>query len=511
MRSRAAAHAVRFVAVAALVLSVATGVVELESAGASSGTVLCKSSDYSCTTGGYAGKDSWGYWPYGSTDSAGRWHNCTTYAAFKLAANGAANPGSLGDASAWAANARSKGIRVDSTPAVGAIAQWNSGHVAYVEEVGSGYVITTDDNYGYNYTSRQRRTPSSGWPDNFIHIKDVAQVSVGDGSFVGYKGNIYRIAGGAPVYVSTWNVYGGAQPFVELNDSQFASLRQYPADGTFVGAGGYVYRFAGGAPIYVSSWANVGGARPVTEVDPAAIGNADRGSPWNHVHQYPADGTFVGAGGYVYRFAGGAPIYVSSWANVGGARPVTEVDPAAIGNADRGSPWNHVHQYPVDGTLVDAGGKVYRTAGGAPLYVSTWSAIGGSGPSTAIDPVAIGNADKASPWNHLHAYPTNGTFVRTIDGAVFRFAGGAAIRISDWNDVTDRGPATLIDVWAINNPDLGDGSRHVRWVPADGTVVLGGPSKRFWRFESGKRSEISTTPGAVGVSDSGLQGYPIVK
>ena len=157
-------------------VSAAVQAVTTHVAGASPGTYLCNRADYGCTTGGYSGTDPWGYWRYGSTNSYG-YHNCTAYAAFKLAANGAGNPGNLGNASDWANSARSKGIRVDGSPAVGSIAQFNSGHVAYVEEVGNGYIVTTDDNYGYNNTTRQQRTPGHGWPDNFIHLADVPQAT----------------------------------------------------------------------------------------------------------------------------------------------------------------------------------------------------------------------------------------------------------------------------------------------------------------------------------------------
>ena len=148
-------------------------------ASASWGTYLCNQPSYACATGGYDGHDPWGYWHYSSYNSYGP-HNCTAYAAFKEAANGVPNPGNLGDATTWATNARKKGIPVNGTPAVGAIAQFNSGHVAYVEEVGSGYIITTDDSYHYensnygNNTTKQKRTPSQGWPDNFIHFKDLS-------------------------------------------------------------------------------------------------------------------------------------------------------------------------------------------------------------------------------------------------------------------------------------------------------------------------------------------------
>jgi surface antigen len=168
-------------AAAVLAASLLASIITAIPAGAVQGAIyLCgPRADYGCTGGGYQGRDPWGYWQYGSLNQYGR-HNCTSYAAFRAAQNGARNPGNLGDAKDWDDNARRYGIPVDGTPAVGAIAQWNagvggtSGHVAYVEELGSDYVITSDDNFGYNTTSRQRITRTSGgWPSSFIHLKDL--------------------------------------------------------------------------------------------------------------------------------------------------------------------------------------------------------------------------------------------------------------------------------------------------------------------------------------------------
>jgi surface antigen len=85
----------------------------------------------------------------------------------------------------WDDNAHDYGIPVNGTPAVGAIAQWNGGaggtgdlgHVAYVEQVGPDFIVTSDDNFNLRNggsTSRQKITRASGgWPSNFIHLKDV--------------------------------------------------------------------------------------------------------------------------------------------------------------------------------------------------------------------------------------------------------------------------------------------------------------------------------------------------
>jgi surface antigen len=163
------------------------------SARADSGlTVLCWQQNYSCTTGGYAGQppsqwpgkqwaSAWGYWNGASVDGSGGHHNCTLYAAYREALNGAPDPGVLGNAADWASGARAEGIPANGTPAVGAIADWtgpnkpmgvgSAGHVAYVEVETSTYIDTTEDNFDNNHTGRRRiYVGSSAWPDAFIHF-----------------------------------------------------------------------------------------------------------------------------------------------------------------------------------------------------------------------------------------------------------------------------------------------------------------------------------------------------
>jgi surface antigen len=133
----------------------------------------CKSSDYACTSNGYSGIDPWNFHNSSSFDGAGRKHNCTAYAAFQAARNGQANPGYLGNANTWSANARAGGVRVDGNPTVGSIANrtvGDYGHVAYVEAVNSDGVWISEDNYGLNYTSRRFVTFASGYFQSYIHF-----------------------------------------------------------------------------------------------------------------------------------------------------------------------------------------------------------------------------------------------------------------------------------------------------------------------------------------------------
>ena len=286
--------------------------------------------------------------------------------------------------------------------------------------------------------------------------------TIGEGSFINAtdNGEVYRVVGGAPIYVSSWNVYGGAQPTTAQSRAQVNAMRQYPADGTLIDAGGHVYRFAGGAPIYVSSWAAIGGSQSTIKVDPAALDQAgNSSSPWSHIRRYPADGTFVSGAGTVYRIAGGAPLAVSTWNVFGGVQPTTVIDSAAIDNADGAGRFRYLRQKPADGTFVyRKEGPVYRVAGGAPLYVSAWAAVGGQQDAVLVDGKAIDNSGTQSGvWSHLLLYPADGTVLRAgPSGTYYRVNGGVA---SPSSAAT---PNTIVDSAAINNAGQPAPWNHLR-------------------------------------------------
>jgi surface antigen len=149
---------------------------------ASAYAVDCQSGSISCISNtGYSGGSVWGY----PVDGAG--NNCTNYAAFRLAQNGAGNPGNLGNAGDWANSARAKGFAVDGNPALGSIAQWNYGsayapsfgHVAYVEGW-DGATLTLSDSNWQGGSRRWRVSPGERfWPNNFLHIKDAGALPTG--------------------------------------------------------------------------------------------------------------------------------------------------------------------------------------------------------------------------------------------------------------------------------------------------------------------------------------------
>jgi hypothetical protein len=270
-----------------------------------------------------------------------------------------------------------------------------------------------------------------------------------------------------------------------------------PSDGSFVSNRGYVYRIAGGAPIYVSNWATVGGPQPTTPLSDAEFAALPR---------YPRDGTQLnGSGGGVFIVAGGAPLYLSTWDAIGGPQPGVGVDEAAIGNAGAGVPWDHLRAYPADGTLLgSSGGGVFIVAGGAPLYLSSWNAIGGPQPSTRIDEWDVQHT--GDPAAHLRPYPADGTFLNTSSGRVYRVAGGAPFGVSSWSVFGGVQSYVTVDQWDVDH--TADPAAHLKTTPIDGTVVEGLPSNAYWSFSGGLRSPASASSSAVGVDDVGLAEFP---
>jgi hypothetical protein len=109
--------------------------------------------------------------------------------------------------------------------------------------------------------------------------------------------DIYRIAGGAPIKVQSWDGFGGPQPVVDVSKSRFGLLPKYPRDGTFLqGAGtSAVFRVQGGVATYTPTWDAYGGPQPTTTVDVAAFDNAGTGGVWDHLKSSAPSVAFTGA------------------------------------------------------------------------------------------------------------------------------------------------------------------------------------------------------------------------
>ncbi|WP_406830247.1 CHAP domain-containing protein [Pedococcus sp. KACC 23699] len=301
----------------------------------------CKQYSTGCVSfSGYAGRSVWGY----PVNSSG--NNCVNYVAYRLARNGVKQQSTMGNGGAWASSARARGYRVDRTPKTGAVAQWNYGsayapsygHVGYVEEVTSSYLVISDSSWGGGYSSRWRvYNGDRNWPSNFIHFKDQSYQPPKSGSFIRVRetGQVYRLVGRTPVYVSTWTAFGGAKPTMDVSSTALATLPTRLAEGTFIRGAqrGEVYKIVGGAPVFVSAWANVGGAKAFTDVDQNAIDKAGSGGAYSRMLATPADDTMLKTTkGVTYRMKAGIAYYSTSLALAQPTTPVL-VDYEAIRNA----------------------------------------------------------------------------------------------------------------------------------------------------------------------------------
>jgi hypothetical protein len=181
-----------------------------------------------------------------------------------------------------------------------------------------------------------------------------ATAVIPDGTFVQVEGSeaIHELAGGAPLFVSPqyWSTLG-PQTVTKISRQEFARLNPLPADGTLLeDSTGSLYRVAGGAPLFVSEPGVFAGVQPVT-IDQWNIANI--GNPLAHLNPVPAKGTFVTTTtGQIFRVAGGAPFALSRWSLFGGIRPSVTIDQWDLANIS--SPAAHLNAKPFDGTVVEA-------------------------------------------------------------------------------------------------------------------------------------------------------------
>jgi len=153
-----------------------------------------------------------------------------------------------------------------------------------------------------------------------------------------------------------------------------------------------------------------------------------------------------------------------------------------------------------DSTFVAVAGTqdVYRIAGGAPLFVSDWSQLGGQQPVKMVS---------AQQFAALRPFPSDGTFLTTTGGNSYRIAGGAPIAVGNSALFGDVQPSVTVDRWDLTN--ISNPLSHLRSTPLDGTVVEGLPSGSYWSFRAGLRVGVPATPVAETVDDQGLTAFAL--
>lgn len=135
-----------------------------------------------------------------------------------------------------------------------------------------------------------------------------------------------------------------------------------------------------------------------------------------------------------------------------------------------------------EGDVVRYAGSLYRIVGGAPTYVSSWSAIGGQKPEHAYT---------AAHWATLAKTIPDNTYLRGYASKrLFRVAGGAPIYMPD---IT--APAGVVDVDDRVVDAIGTDARYdvLRQLPAEGTVLRAAYSGRFFVVAGGAPLRVADT------------------
>jgi len=280
---------------------------------------------------------------------------------------------------------------------------------------------------------------------------------------------IYRIAGGAPLYIADCSPLGGCSPLQDV--SNLGAYAAVPADGTFLQAAesGHIYRVAGGAPLYIGDCGQLSGCSGYVTVNQYTIDNLD------HLRRVPSDATFVRAveSGDIYRIAGGAPLLLSSCqpqgidgcpgaVNVNAATiaSLAPIDPGAVGAGFA------LNSRPTDGTLLratDHNDATYKIVGGVAAYLTSCDGFNGCAAAVDITESTIDTRDHLNnPYLIKIDAPSN-TSPSTPDA-------NGTIPVSGWAiDATSTGGSGVDEVDLYLDGQAGQGGVMV------GSTTVHGP------------------------------------
>ncbi|HKO38746.1 MAG TPA: M23 family metallopeptidase [Solirubrobacterales bacterium] len=258
---------------------------------------------------------------------------------------------------------------------------------------------------------------------------------------------------------------------------------------------GRVFRIVGGAPIWISRCDYTNGCAGVVNVSDLAPFRA-----------YPHDGALMANvdDGGIYRFAGGAPLWISSCGYLPGCNGVVQVDGYSMAVND------HMRPFPADGTLVSnhSDGGIYRFAGGAPLWLSSCAYPPGCAGVVTVDGGTFLRDGSISGAKRMQAVPADGTYLRIGGSETFmRVAGGAALRLSDCTVLDGKCEgAVAIDNGTLERLGSISGASRLLRLPRDGTVLHGRPSDQRWQLTGGVR--VPSVEGGTQVNDSTVFLFP---
>ncbi len=169
------------------------------------------------------------------------------------------------------------------------------------------------------------------------------------------------------------------------------------------GQTGRIYKMVGGAPIYVQSWTPYGSGHTTITVDQNAIDRAGQTGNYRFVLKHPLDGWVIkDEMRNDYATAGGASVYVATPSLVTGITP-SLVAWNDINRTSNAAPFNNLLYRPLSPTYVHTiqNNKIYQVLNGVPHKLTSWSYVGGVKPYAEVDQVAVDKAGTGGVYNHL--------------------------------------------------------------------------------------------------------------
>lgn len=301
-----------------------------------------------------------------------------------------------------------------------------------------------------------------------------------DGTFIkiNESGAIYRMVGGAPIRIYNQ----GALPdfngtVTNISNDRLGQLPRFPNDtGAIIDiseAGGAKYRFVGGAPVRIyNCGALPGNCNGAIKVNFQSLAMGD------HMLSRPHDGAVINiaeAGGSgIYEFVGGAPIRQFNWGAIPNFGPAIDVNIDSLTNYD------HMNTRPADGSavsIVEAGGAgIYRFVGGAPIRLYNWGAI------PDMPNVVNINSQSLTVSDHMNTRPSDGSVINIVEAGgtgIYEFVGGAPLRLYNWGPIIGSHMAVGVNFESLAELD------HMNAVPNNGEFIASQETGLVYRVAGG--------------------------
>ena len=328
-------------------------------------------------------------------------------------------------------------------------------------------------------------------------------VRVGDGK---NAGEISTVAGGVPV--TTWECAGevSCSGYVNVDSKGLKSYEEAHSrmtNSTVVRVGdgknaGEILTVAGGVPITVNECAGEVSCSGYVNVDSKGL------KSYEEAHSRMTNSTVVRVGdgknaGEILTVAGGVPITVNECAGEVSCSGYVNVDSKGLKS------YEEAHSAMTNSTVVRVGdgknaGEILTVAGGVPIM--SWECAGEVSCSGYVNVDSKG----LKSYEEAHSAMTNSTVVRVGDGKnageISISAGGALLAVNECTLLNGCSGYVNVDSKGLKSYE------EAHPTIANGTYLLGLPSKKIWIIEGGKREETGSHEGSVTVTDVMLEKIP---